>query len=79
MRLSVALNEFAAIQNALRQLSDYYGSDAWKQDLPLRQDYYLKTSNGVLSECRLESVGELRDLKDRMAEIVMVIKSDKQE
>ena len=28
-RLSAALDEYADAQDALRQLSDYYGSDAW--------------------------------------------------
>ena len=31
IHLSAALDEYADVQDALRQLSDYYGSDAWKQ------------------------------------------------
>ena len=30
MRLSTALDEYADAQDALRKLSDYYGSDLWK-------------------------------------------------
>lgn len=82
MRLSVALNEFAAIQETLRQLSDYYGSDAWKQDFVADEAGLLPKDlkRGVLSEDVVWNLLEnIRDLKDRMAEIVTVIKSYKQE
>jgi len=32
MRLSAALDDYAEAQEAIRELSAYYGSDEWKQD-----------------------------------------------
>ncbi len=32
MRLSAALDDYVEAQDAIRQLSEYYGSDEWKQD-----------------------------------------------
>ena len=32
MKLSTALDDYAEAQEALRELSAYYGSDEWKQD-----------------------------------------------
>ena len=73
MRLSSALDEYADAQDALRQLSDYYGSDAWKHDFTadsfglLPQDL----KRGVLSEDAVWNLLEdVRDLKKRMREIV---------
>ena len=73
MHLSAALDEYAASQDALRQLSDYYGSDVWKQDLAadfaglLPQDL----KRGVLSEDAVWNLLEdVRDLKERMGEMV---------
>ena len=70
MRLSAALDEYADVQDALRQLSDYYGSDVWKQDFAddsaglLPQDL----KRGVLSEDAVWNLLEdVRDLKERMA------------
>ena len=76
MRLSAALDEYAEAQDALHQLSDYYGSDAWKHDfandsagrLPLDM------KRGVLSEDAVWNLLEdVRDLKERMREMVVDI------
>ena len=73
MRLSVALDEYAEAQDALHQLSDYYGSDAWKHDfandsagrLPLDM------KRGVLSEDAVWNLLEdVRDLKERMQSLM---------
>ena len=74
MRLSTALDEYADVQDALRQLSDYYGSDAWKQDFAADsaglQPPGLK--RGVLSEDAVWNLLEdVRDLKERMREIAL--------
>lgn len=73
MRLSAALDEYDEAQDDLCQLSDYYGSDAWKQDFAadlaglLPQDL----KRGVLSEDAVWNLLEdVRDLKERMREIV---------
>ena len=52
MRLSAALDEYAEAQDALRQLSDYYGSDAWKHDFAADEAGLLPPDlkRGVLSE-----------------------------
>ena len=72
MRLSAALDEYADVQDALRQLSDYYGSDQWKHDFAddssgrLPQDL----KRGVLSEDAVWNLLEdVRDLKERMRNI----------
>ncbi|MBQ8453615.1 MAG: DUF4298 domain-containing protein [Prevotella sp.] len=72
MRLSAALDEYADAQDALHQLSDYYGSDAWKRDFAddsaglLPQDL----KRGVLSEDAVWNLLEdVRDLKERMRNI----------
>ena len=75
MRLSAALDEYADAQDALRQLSDYYGSDLWKHDFAddlaglLPQDL----KRGVLSEDAIWNLLEdVRELKEWMREIVTV-------
>ena len=74
MRLSAALDEYAEAQNALRQLSDYYGSDAWKQDFAADSAGFLPQDlkRGVLSEDAVWNLLEdVRDLKERMREIAL--------
>ena len=73
MRLSAALDEYAASQNALHQLSDYYVSDAWKHDFADDSAGLLPhdLKRGVLSEDAVWNLLEdVRDLKERMAEMV---------
>ncbi|MBQ9654699.1 MAG: DUF4298 domain-containing protein [Prevotella sp.] len=75
MRLSAALDEYAEAQDALRQLSDYYGSDAWKHDFAADSKGLLSQDlkRGVLSEDAVWNLLEdVRDLKERMREIVTV-------
>ena len=76
MRLSAALDEYAEAQDALRLLSDYYGSDLWKYDFVddsaglLPQDL----KRGVLSEDAVWNLLEdARDLKERMREMTVDI------
>ncbi|MBQ8969293.1 MAG: DUF4298 domain-containing protein [Bacteroidaceae bacterium] len=74
MRLSSALDEYADAQDALRQLSDYYGSDAWKHDFADDSADLLLTDlkRGVLSEDAVWNLLEdVRDLKERMREIAL--------
>ena len=73
MRLSAALDEYAEAQDALRQLSDYYGSDLWKHDFASDSAGLLPTDlkRGVLSEDAVWNLLEdVRDLKERMREMV---------
>lgn len=73
MHLSAALNKYAEAQKALRQLSDYYGSDAWKQDFAADSEGRLPQDlkRGVLSEDAIWNLLEdVRDLKERMRELV---------
>ena len=73
MRLSAALDEYADAQDALHQLSDYYGSDAWKHDFADDSAGLLPhdQKRGVLSEDAVWNLLEnVRDLKERMREMV---------
>jgi hypothetical protein len=69
MQLSAALDGYTAAQEAIRQLSAYYGSDEWKQDLAddeagrLPQDL----KRGVLSEDGIWNL--LEDNKELLARI----------
>ena len=72
MRLSAALDEYADAQDSLRQLSDYYGSDQWKQDFTADSAGILPLDlkRGVLSEDAVWNLLEdVRDLKERMRNI----------
>ncbi len=72
-RLSAALDEYADAQDALRQLSDYYGSEAWKQDIADDSEGRLPQDlkRGVLSEDAVWNLLEdVSDLKERMREFV---------
>ena len=74
MRLSAALDEFADAQDALRQLSDYYGSDQWKQDFDDDSKGVLPSDlkRGVLSEDAVWNLLEdVRDVKERMAGLLV--------
>lgn len=81
MRLSAALDDYADAQDALHQLSDYYGSDAWKHDFApdsaglLPQDL----KRGVLSEDALWNLFEdVRDLQVRMADMLTESRTDQE-
>ena len=73
MRLSTALDEYADAQDALRKLSDYYGSDLWKHDFAADSAGLLPPDlkRGVLSEDAVWNLLEdVRDLKERMADML---------
>ena len=73
MRLSAALDEYANAQDALRKLSDYYGSDLWKHDFAADSAGLLPPDlkRGVLSEDAVWNLLEdVRDLKERMADML---------
>lgn len=73
MRLSAALDEYVNAQDALHQLSDYYGSDPWKQDFAADSAGLLPPDlkRGVLSEDAVWNLLEdVRDVKERMQEMV---------
>ncbi|MBQ9677195.1 MAG: DUF4298 domain-containing protein [Prevotella sp.] len=73
IHLSAALDEYAEAQDALRHLSDYYGSDTWKHDFAADSEGRLPQDlkRGVLSEDAVWNLLEdVRDLKERMREMV---------
>ena len=71
-QLSAALDEYAGVQQALRDLSDYYASEDWKQDFAADQAGMLPDDlkRGVLSEDAVWNLlEETRDLNERIREI----------
>ena len=73
MHLSAALDEYDEAQDALRQLTDYYGSDVWKQHFAADEAGLLPPDlkRGVLSEDAIWNLFEdVRDLQVRMADIL---------
>ena len=73
MRLSAALDEYADAQDALRQLSDFYGSDLWKHDFATDSAGLLPSDlkRGVLSEDAVWNLLEdVSELKERMANLL---------
>ena len=73
MKLSTALDDYAEAQEALRELSAYYGSDEWKQDFADDEQGLLPKDlkRGVLSEDGIWNVlTDSRDLNTRMKEMV---------
>ena len=72
MRLSTALVDYADAQDALRRVSDYYGSDAWEKDFTTDSEGRLpqELKRDVLSEETVWNLLEdVRDLKERMTEL----------
>ena len=72
MELSAALDKYVEAQQAIAELSDYYGSDVWKQDFAddeagrLPQDL----KRGVLSEDGIWNLlADNRELLDRLREV----------
>ena len=81
MRLSAALDEYDEAQDALRQLTDYYGSDLWKQDLAADEAGIppQDLKRGVLSEDALWNLFEdVRDLQERMADMLTESRPDQE-
>lgn len=73
MRLLAALDEYAEVQGALRDLEAYYGSDEWKQDFADDEQGLLPKDlkRGVLSEDAIWNLQEdNRELKARLQAIV---------
>lgn len=73
MKLSAALDEYAEVQEALRELEFYYSSEEWKQDFADDEAGRLPKDlkRGVLGEDSIWNVLEdSRDLDARMREIV---------
>ncbi len=70
MKLSAALDDYQYAQTAIDELSDYYGSDIWKQDLDDDQQGRLpkELKRGVLSEDGIWNLLEdCRELNARIA------------
>ncbi len=69
MQLSAAIDGYAAAEEAIRELSAYYGSQEWKQDLADDEAGRLpqEMKRGVLSEDGIWNL--LEDNKELMARI----------
>lgn len=73
MQLSAALENYEEAQTALKELSDYYGSDKWKSDFEADEAGLLprELRRGVLSEDAIWNVlTDSRDLNVRMLKTV---------
>ena len=73
IRLSAALDDYAEAQEAIRELSAYYGSNDWKQDYADDEEGLLPNDlkRGVLSEDAIWNLLEdSRNLNYRMQELV---------
>jgi hypothetical protein len=73
IRLSAALDDYAEAQAAIRDLSDYYGSDDWKQDFADDEQGLLPNDlkRGVFSEDAVWNLLEdSRALNSRMQEVL---------
>ena len=73
IRLSAALDDYAETQEAIRELSAYYGSNDWKQDYADDEQGLLPNDpkRGVLSEDAIWNLLEdSRNLNFRMQELV---------
>lgn len=72
MNLSAALDDYACAQDALNELSAYYGSREWKQDFAADESGMLPQDlkRGVLSEDGIWNLLEdWRELQCRLREI----------
>ena len=77
MRLSAALDDYVAAQEAIRELSAYYDSGDWKQDFADDEQGRLPKNlkRGVLSEDGIwNMLTDNRDLHTRMKEILKTTK-----
>jgi len=69
MELSAALDKYAAIQEDIKSLSDYYGSDLWKQDFADDEAGLLPNGlkRGVLSEDGIWNLlSDAKELDERL-------------
>ena len=72
MELSAVLDKYAAVQDDIASLSEYYGSDEWKQDFTDDEAGILPSDlkRGVLSEDGLWNLlSDNRELMERMKEM----------
>ena len=72
MELSAVLDKYAAVQDDIAALSEYYGSDEWKQDFTDDEAGILPSDlkRGVLSEDGLWNLLEdNRELRGRMRDM----------
>lgn len=73
MQLSAALDDYAAAQQAISELSAYYGSKDWKQDFADDEQGLLPSDlkRGVLSEDAIWNVlSDCNELHTRMQELL---------
>ena len=69
MELSVALDKYEAVQEDITTLSEYYGSDTWKQDYADDEAGLLPADlkRGVLSEDSIWNLlSDVRELNERL-------------
>ena len=70
MELSAALDKYAAIREDIKSLSEYYGSDQWKQDFADDEAGLLPNDlkRGVLSEDGIWNLlSEAKELDERLS------------
>ena len=73
INFSAALDKFVEAQQAIAALSDYYGSDEWKQDYADDEAGLLPADlkRGVLSEDGIWNLlADNRELMNRMREVI---------
>ena len=73
INFSAALDKFVEEQQAIAALSDYYGSDEWKQDFADDEAGLLPADlkRGVLSEDGIWNLlADNRELMNRMKEVI---------
>ena len=73
INFSAALDKFVEAQQAIAALSDYYGSDEWKQDFADDEAGLLPADlkRGVLSEDGIWNLlADNRELMNRMGEVI---------
>ena len=73
INFSAALDKFVEAQQAIAALSDYYGSDEWKQDFADDEAGLLPADlkRGVLSEDGIWNLlADNRELMNRMKEVI---------
>ena len=71
-RLSGALEDYAKVQESIKELERYYGSKEWKKDFLDDENGLLPTDmkRGVLSEDGVWNLlEEVRELKERMRDM----------
>lgn len=73
MQLSTALDDYAAVQEAISELSAYYSSKDWKQDFADDEQGLLPSDlkRGVLSEDAIWNLlSDCNELNSRMQELL---------